>query len=244
MIFNPYDIHFVQGGASASGLPWAMPQLQDNVLLVVVILGFIVVDVLACRDKGVLRHQLSWVTDTRNARTFESVLVVYPWLKPLLLVQMFLFAGLTIFCLFDDAPAAHLRQLVSQPSVLGHLALAIAIPLTWFLLQWLLFNWFCYLYGMREKRTIMNRSYQAAFIVLAPFAMLLFIGLVAGWISTQMALVLLIALFIFSQFSYILSGIKIFYDGFGSLCFIIVYLCTLEIAPLLVIWAKFTSLQV
>ena len=244
MIFNPYDIHFVQGGASASGLPWAMPQLQDNVLLVVVILGFIVVDVLACRDKGVLRHQLSWVTDTRNARTFESVLVVYPWLKPLLLVQMFLFAGLTIFCLFDEAPAAHLRQLVSQPRVLDHLALAIAIPLMWFLLQWLLFNWFCYLYGMREKRTIMNRSYQAAFIVLAPFAMLLFIGLVAGWISTQMALVLLIALFIFSQFSYILSGIKIFYDGFGSLCFIIVYLCTLEIAPLLVIWAKFTSLQV
>ena len=108
----------------------------------------------------------------------------------------------------------------------------------------MLFNWFCYLYGMREKRTIMNRSYQATFIVLAPFAMLLFIGLLAGWISSQSALVLLIALFILSQFSYIFSGIKIFYDGFGSLFFIIVYLCTLEIAPLLVFWAKFNSLQV
>lgn len=245
MIFNPYDIHLVQGGAStASGLPWAMPQLQDNVLLVVLILGFVVLDVLACRDKSVLRHQLSWVTDTRNARTFESVLVVYPWIKPLLLVQMFLFAGLTIFCLIDEAPAAHLRQLFTQPGVLARLALSIALPLAWFLLQSMLFNWFCYLYGMREKRTIMNRSYQATFIVLAPFAMLLFIGLLAGWISSQSALVLLIALFILSQFSYIFSGIKIFYDGFGSLFFIIVYLCTLEIAPLLVFWAKFNSLQV
>jgi hypothetical protein len=90
----------------------------------------------------------------------------------------------------------------------------------------------------------MNRSYQAAFIVLAPLAMLLFIGLIAGWIPSQIALVLLFAVFILSQFSFIFSGIKIFYDGFSSLLLIILYLCTLEIAPLWVIWVKFSSLQV
>ncbi len=241
MIFNPYDIHFVQETASsASSLPWALPQLQNNAILVILILAFLVLDILACRDKSVMRHQLSWLVDTRNARTFESVVVIYPWIKPLLLLQMFLFFGLTLFCLFDDAPAEHL--LSAQPETLTHLAISISILLVWFLLQSGLFNWFCYLFDMQEKRTIMNRSYLAAFIVLAPLTMLLFIGLIAGWIPSQQALVLLIVLFILSQFSFIFSGIKIFYDGIGSLCLIISYLCTLEIAPLLVIWAKFTTL--
>jgi hypothetical protein len=243
MIFNPYDIHYVHETAtSASRLPWSLPQLQDNAVLVVLILVFVVVDILACRDKGVMRHQLSWITDTRNARTFESVVVIYPWLKPLLLIQMFLFFGLTIFCLFDDAPAEHLLH--PQPSTFINIAIYTVILLAWYLLQGVLLNWFCYLFDLKEKRTIMNRSYQAAFIVLAPFAMLLFAGVLSGWITAQIALVLLVVLFILSQFAFIFSGIKIFYDGIGSLFLIIAYLCTLEIAPLLVIWAKFSLLQV
>lgn len=243
MIFNPYDIYFVQETAfSASALPWAIPQLQDNALLVVLILAFLAIDILAYRDKSVMCHQLAWIVDTRNARTFESFVVIYPWLKPLLLLQMFLFFGLTVFCLFDNAPAAHLLSV--QPMALANLGVCISILLSWFLLHAGLFNWFCYLFDLQEKRTIMNRSYLATFIVLAPVTTLLFIGLIAGWIPQQAALVLLIVLFIFSQFSFIFSGFKIFYDGIGSLCLIISYLCTLEIAPLLVIWAKFSTLQV
>lgn len=243
MIFNPYDIHFVEASASsASSLSWALLQLEDNAVLVVLILIFLSIDILACRDKSVMRHQLAWITDTRNARTFESVVVIYPWLKPLMLVQMFLFFGLTLFCLTDNAPAEHLFH--ASSSTLARVGLCVALLLGWYVLQGLLFNWFCYLFDMNEKRTIMNRSYQAAFIVLAPLTMLLFIGLIAGWIPSSIALVLLFAVFIFSQFSFIFSGIKIFYDGFGSLCLIIAYLCTLEIAPLLVIWAKLSSLQV
>lgn len=243
MIFNPYDIHFVEGAASAaSSLSWAQLRLEDNAVLVVLILIFLSIDILACRDKSVMRHQLAWITDTRNARTFESVVVIYPWLKPLMLLQMFLFFGLTLFCLTDSTPAEHLFNIT--PPTLAQVCLCVSLLPVWYVLQGVLFNWFCYLLDIKEKRTIMNRSYQAAFIVLAPLAMLLFIGLIAGWIPSQIALVLLFAVFILSQFSFIFSGIKIFYDGFGSLCLIIVYLCTLEIAPLWVIWVKFTSLQV
>ena len=243
MIFNPYDIHFVEGAASAaSSLSWAQLRLEDNAVLVVLILLFLSIDILACRDKSVMRHQLAWITDTRNARTFESVVVIYPWLKPLMLLQMFLFFGLTLFCLTDNAPAEHLFSITSP--TLAQIGLCISLLPIWYVLQGLLFNWFCYLLGIKEKRTIMNRSYQAAFIVLAPLAMLLFIGLIAGWIPSQIALVLLFAVFILSQFSFIFSGIKIFYDGFSSLLLIILYLCTLEIAPLWVIWVKFSSLQV
>ncbi len=243
MIFNPYDIHFVQEtAASASNLPWALPQLKDNVVLVGLALVFIVADMLACCNKGVMQHQFSWIANTRNARTFESVVVIFPWIKPLLIVQMFLFCGLTVFCLLDDAPAEHL--LSGQPMTWANLALCIAVPFAWFVLQGVLFNWFCYLFDLKDKRTIMNRSYLAAFVIPAPLSMLLFIGLASGWITAQIALVLLVVLFILSQFAFIFSGIKIFYDGFGSLCLIIAYLCTLEIAPLVVIWAKFSTLQV
>ena len=79
MIFNPYDTHFVEGSASAaSSLSWAQLRLEDNAVLVVLILLFLSIDILACRDKSVMRHQLAWITDTRNARTFESVVVIYP----------------------------------------------------------------------------------------------------------------------------------------------------------------------
>lgn len=245
MIFNPYDIHLTtaEAASSASALPLAIPQLQDNALLVVLILGFLVVDMLACRAKGVMRHEVAWITDTpRNARTFELLVVIYPWLKPLLLVQLFLFFGLTVFCLFDEAPAQHLLHL--DWATLGNVGLCVSIFLVWFLFQWFLFNWFCYLFGIVEKRIIMNRSYQAVFIVLSPFAMLLFVGLIAGWISPEMSLVLLFELFILSQITFIFNGFKIFYKGFGTLCLIIVYLCTLIVAPLMVIWAKFVTLQV
>jgi len=243
MIFNPYDIHLTAGTAlPAEALPWAVPQFGEGALLMLLCLGFIAMDVLAFRDKSVMRHQLAWITDTRNARTFESVVVIYPWLKPLLLAQTFLFFGLTLYCLTDSMPAEHLRHIT--PAVAGRVCLCILLLPGWYLVQRVLFNWFCYLFGMTEKRTIMNRSYQAAFVVLAPPTLLLFIGLTAGWIPTAMALVLLFGVFILSQFSYIFSGFKIFYDGIGSLCLIIAYLCTLEIAPLMVIWAKFTTLQV
>ena len=94
---------------TVSELPWAVPQLQNNSVLVILIIVFSVVDVLACHPKGMLMHQLSWLGDTRNARTFEASAVIYPWLRPMLLIQLYLFTGLSLFCVFDDAPAAHLQ---------------------------------------------------------------------------------------------------------------------------------------
>ena len=134
MIFNPYDIHFVEGAASAaSSLSWAQLRLEDNAVLVVLILLFLSIDILACRDKSVMRHQLAWITDTRNARTFESVVVIYPWLKPLMLLQMFLFFGLTLFCLTDNAPAEHLFAITSPTLV--QIGLCMSLLPIWYVLQ-------------------------------------------------------------------------------------------------------------
>lgn len=241
MIFNPYDLHFIteETAMAASHLSWAKPLLQDNMLLVGLVLFFLLADLLAVRVKGVLRYQVSWLTDTRSARTFESTAVIYPWLKPLLLVQVFVFFGLTLYCVIDPMYAEHLMQPTLQTGrVLGY---CIAALLVWYLGQTAVVNWFCYLFGIKDKRSIMNRSHVATFAVLAPLSMLMFLLLMGDIISTETGVILLASLFILSQISFISNGIKIFYEGLGSLLLIIVYLCTLEIAPLLVIWAKITT---
>lgn len=243
MIFNPYDLHFITSETAkvASYLTWAKPLLQDNVVLVSLILAFLVVDLLSIRHRGVMRYQFSWLTDTRSARTFESTAINYPWIKPLLMIQVFLFFGLAVFCLIDPDPA----QSLLSPSLNGWSRLGISIGslLGWYLLQTMLTNWFCYLFGMREKRIIMNRSHKAIFAVLAPLSLLVFVALMTGLLSPETTVILLAALFILSQIGFIFNGIKIFYEGFGSLCLIIVYLCTLEIAPLWLIWASIYTLQ-
>lgn len=243
MIFNPFNLTQLttqaQNPIEAVELSWAAPLLQDNVLVVGLVLGFFIIDILACYPSGVLQHQLDWVMDTRNSRTFESQMIVFPWIKPLLLMQLFTFVGLSLFCLFDSSPAQHLHSLADVTwSMLGA---CMAIFLSWYLVQKGVFNWFCYLFKLKDKKTIMNRTYQAAFMLLAPFSMVIFILLMAGLISHETTIFLLAALFIFSQIAFILNGFKIFYEGIGSILLIFAYLCTLEIAPIVVIWAKITT---
>lgn len=230
---------FLAVSSTAGDLPWAVPQLQNNSVIVILIIIFAVVDLLACHPKGMMLHQLAWLADTRNARTFEASAIVYPWLKPILLVQLFLFTSLSFFCAIDDAPAVHL----SDPDLDTWLRLGgcIIAPVVLYCAQHIGYNWFCYLFRAKYQQIIMNRTYQAALILLSPIATLIFIGTMAGSFSNDTTLILLAVLFILSQIVFIFSGFKIFCVNFYALCFIIVYLCTLEIAPIAIICAKLST---
>lgn len=241
MIFNPYELTHLQTetATAASLLSWSEPQIQDNAVVVGLLLCFIAADVLAWCPKGVMRHQLQWIVDTRNARTFESVVVNFPWLKSVLILQAFFSFGLALFSITDSAAGTHLLH--PDGVSLTHLGLCASALMGWFMLQWALVSWVSYLFGLKEKSTIMTRSYQASFVVLAPFATICLVALISGLTSAEMTLNLLAALFILSQITFIFNGFKIFYEGFGSLCLIFVYLCALEFAPLYIIWAKIVT---
>lgn len=220
-------------------LPWSLPLLQNNTAIVILIIAFATINLLACHPKGMLAHQLSWLGDTRNARTFEASTVVYPWLKPILLVQLFLFTCLSVFCITDSAPALHLEN--PEVETWLHLAVCLLIPIGIILLQYISYNWFCYLFNTKFQQIIMNRTYMASLIVLSPFPTLIFIGTMSGSFSEETTVILLAALFILSQILFIFNGIKIFLRGIDSFFIIIAYLCTLEIAPLWMIWARLTT---
>lgn len=224
---------------TAGNLPWSAPQMQNNAFIVGLIIVFAAIDLLACHPKGILRHQLAWLYDTRNARTFESSSVAYPWLKPILFAQLYIFTALSLFCILDDSPAAHL----AAPGLPTWQLLAICLcsPLLMLAIQYFCYNWFCYLFRTKSQQIIMNRTYSAALLLLSPFATLIFIGTMVSSFSMQTTLILLATLFILSQILFIISGFRIFSKGFGSFFIIIVYLCTLEIAPLWVIWIKFST---
>lgn len=238
MIFNPFDITPLQDLALTSQpLSWAQPQLQDNIPLVLTVMVFVVADLLAWHPKGVMRHQLSWLGDTRNARTFEASAIIYPWLKPILLCQYFIFFGLCLLHIIDPLSTQHLTT-PTQALILP-LAISLSAPLLWYYLQKGLLNWFCYLFNLHNRQIIINRCYQAIHIVLAPISTLIFIGILAGSDSGPSTSFLLAALFILSQIAFIFNGFKIFCINLFAFSLIIVYLCTLEIAPLMVLYAKF-----
>lgn len=222
-----------------SDLPWALPQLQNNAAIVILIIAFAAINLLACHPQGMLMHQLTWLGDTRNARTFEASSIVYPWLKPVLLVQLFLFSCLSVFCITDSSPALHLEN--PDIETWTHLAQCLLIPIGIILLQYISYNWFCYLFNVKFQQIIMNRTYIASLVVLSPFPVLIFIGTMSGSFSENTTVILLAALFILSQILFIFNGIKIFLRGIESFFIIIAYLCTLEIAPIWMIWARLTT---
>ncbi len=237
MIFNPFDIHTLQQAIQqAAPTPWATPLMQDNIYLVLLILLFVLVDLLACHPKGVLLHQLAWLGDTRNARTFESTAVIYPWLRPMLQLQFFVFMGLCILSIADPQMARHLAT--PDAASLRLSAICMTLPVAWYALQGLLVRWFCYLLCLTDQQAIMHRIDRAIQSILAPASTLIFIGVLAGSFTAQTTSILLAALFILSQIVFVFCGFKIFCTNFYSFCLIIVYLCTLQIAPLLVIFTK------
>jgi len=229
----------VLGLTESNDLPWALPQLQNNAAIVILIIIFAALNLLACHPKGMMMQQLAWLGDTRNARTFEASTIVYPWLKPVLIIQLFLFTSLSIFCVTDDAPALHL----GNPDTESWLRLAHCLlgPVVVIAAQYIIYNWFCYLFHIKFQQIIMNRTYQASLVILSPFATLIFIGAMSGSFSADTTVILLATLFILSQVLFIFNGFRIFLTGYNSFLIIIAYLCTLEIAPLWIIWSRITT---
>lgn len=220
----------------ASTLTYAQPLLQDNITLVLMVILFAVADLLAFHPKGVMQCQLANLGNMRNARTFESSAGTYPWLQPLLLCQYFLFFGLCILKIADAQMAQHLACFDFETLTL--LVLSLAFPVLWYVLHLALINWFCYLFGMQDHQIIINRCYRAIHILLSPLSLLTFSTVLAGAYSTQVTLFLLVTLFILSQIAFIFCAFKIFCSNLYGFLLIIAYLCTLEIAPLMVIYAK------
>lgn len=214
-------------------------QLAHNAIIIILLLSYAIINILAWSANGIFRQELIYLNDTKNERTFSLGETNFVKIKPLLMIQYYLFFGLCLYTIYVPDFAQSLFGLYTlDEEVLTALAICISIPLIWFFLQYLLFHWICFIFGGDTRIVILERIYKAIHILAGPLAMLLFAVVVIAEIPAIWTAFLLTAIFIITQIIFIFSGIKIFSTGIGSFCLVFVYLCTLEIAPLIVIYLK------
>lgn len=202
--------------------------------MVVLLLLYVIANILAWASNGVMRQQLVNLQETRSERTFEEGTMQMPWLVPILILQLFIFLGLHIY-LYVQADAVQRLEVFDREDFVT-LALCMAVPMGWFLLQWLTFLWWGYLFRESGRLSILGRIYLSIHLLASTPTMLLFLAEVVGLVDYEMATILLSLIFILIQIVFIYNGIKIFWGGIGTLCFIFLYLCAFIVAPILVLW--------
>lgn len=214
-------------------------QLAHNVIIITIVLAYAILNILAWSVNGVFRQEYIYLKDTKNERTFSLGETRFSKIKPLLIIQYYLFFGLCLYTVYVPDCAHSLIGLYSlDKEVLTTLAICIAIPYLWYALQYFLFHWVCFIFGGDSRIVILERIYRSIHILAGPLVMLLFGVVVVAEILPIWTAILLTAIFIITQIIFIISGIKIFSTGISSFCLVFVYLCTLEIAPLVVIYHK------
>lgn len=204
--------------------------------LVVISLVCLVIDLLCWRPDGIMRHQLDSMFDFKNERAFGSDVSHLNIVHILLIFQWCLFFGLILFTYEDEDSFENLLHPDLETWL--ELGICIAIPAAWLLIQGLLYHWWSYLFGMSGKAIILTRVYRVIHMLAAPMALFVFMMEVAGILSPENGWILLLLIFIIVQIVFIFSGIRIFWSGIGTLCFIFLYLCAFKIAPLLLLLAK------
>lgn len=203
-----------------------------------VILTFVslIGDLYSWRPEGVMRRQLDSLMETKNERSFNADMNGMDLGRLLLIIQFLLYFGLILYTVVNPDYFEDLRD--PDANTWQELGLCIAAPTLWFLVQWALYRWWTYLFHLEGKATILSRVYKAVHMLAAPIALGVFIMELVGAVSPDNSWILLLLTFIIAQIVFIFTGIRIFWSGIGTLCFIIVYLCAFKIAPILLILSK------
>jgi hypothetical protein len=210
--------------------------LTDNPLVVAVLFLFVLLSLFSVGQSGLLRHELAWLSHMRSGRSFELPASASGFFRLLLMLQTFLFSGLCLY--FAVAPEANLSVETVDWRMF---ALAMALPLLLYLYQWFCFRWTAYLAHEDERVLLLDRAYQAVHLLIGPFALVLFVVQVTGHLSNTMEITLIVGLYGLGVIWFIISAFKIFFRGIDTICFIFFYLCTLEIAPLYLMYQKMVA---
>lgn len=215
------------------------PHLADNPFVVTLILSYALMNVLAWSEGGIFLREIETLKDMHNERTFVIGNTRMGKIRPLLFFQYFLFFGLCLFCAVSSNPTdAFWCRNISPITLFLQLLGCIAIPLGWFALHHFFSHWLCFIFGGNSKLVILDRIHKADYLIAGPAVLMCFFAVAVMEISSLMTAILLSAIFIITQIVFIFSLFKIFFSGFGSLCLFLLYLCTLEIAPLAVLFVK------
>lgn len=209
-----------------TGLPWQSPLIPA--ILVALFVGS------GCNASG-LRHTISrfrldlWsVRERRNAFDDDTG-------TGLGVMRMFLTAGAVIVC-------GICCSLASGAITTAAILTGIAVTAAFFIFEYCTRQITGYAFASREARVRWVSGYTASvaltgIILFVPALLLLYFPEWTGWLSVTCT-----AVFLTFRSAFIYKGFRIFFDGISSLLYFILYLCTLEIIPLLAFREIFPAL--
>lgn len=213
-------------------------QLTDSPLVVAGLFLFVLLTIFSVGRNGLLRHELRWLSHMRSGRSFELPASASGFFRLLLMIQTFLFSGLCLY--FAVTPGASLSPMAEGVDW-SRFALSMALPVVIYFYQWFCFRWAAYLAHDEERVMLLDRAYQATYLLIGPVVLVLFVVQVTGHLSDTTEMSLIAGVFGLALIGFIISAFKIFFRGIGTICFIIFYLCTLEIAPLYLMYQKMVA---
>lgn len=123
-----------------------------------------------------------------------------------------------------------------QHAMSWHVLLFVGIALAFYLLQLVLYNVLGYIFSDKESTRVWLDGFKASQALLG----LLLFPVVALSLTTpslcKPMLISAIILYICTRFIFIFKGIRIFYSNLLSIVYFILYLCSVEIVPLIAIY--------
>lgn len=122
------------------------------------------------------------------------------------------------------------------------LAAVVGVTAAYYLFQTVAYNTVGYVFTNGEDRRLLVRAFHSSqalmgLTLLIPTLIMLFYPA-----STSLMIGIAIALYLAARIAFIWVGFRIFYNNFASLLYFILYLCTLEIVPLLQVYRIATTL--
>ena len=166
----------------------------------------------------------------RRANAFDEHTANEKQMMFLLLLQLFVAEGLLLYIWITDSAGAISLQASVMTRAVGSLALLAA---GFYLFQLAACRTVGYVFTDNVNASLWQRGLNASqallsLTVIIPAAIALFYPALALWML-QVA----VALYCISRICYIIKGFRIFYTNLPSLLYFILYLCTLEIVPVI-----------
>ena len=153
-------------------------------------------------------------------------------LKLVLLLQTFLLEGTILYLIFHE----RIPTIISGYEVLPVIGTFAAGCICYYLLQFSIYKLIGYVFAYKSYTSSWTYSFTS---ITAIRGLLLFCPvLIAIYhpMPLKTFIIIICCVYFITRIIFIYKGLKIFFNGFYSLIYLILYLCTLEIAPLFVIY--------
>lgn len=217
--------------AGVEGSPRPFTPATDSGVLAIIIAVIVLIGLNMRHVRRIFRslpHDLFSVRRRDNA--FDEHTANETRVSILQLFQMWVFQALLLFMWLG-----HITPATTSAAVTAQVALLVALGCGFYLFQLAANITIGYTFTDPLSATLWRRGLNSSQILLGwtlilPALVALFYPGIASYM-----LILAASLYVFSRICYIFKGFRIFYTNIGSLLYFILYLCALEIIPLIAV---------